>query len=121
LPPNRNVPDISSSGEAWSVHSAHTQEKTVQNPVKKKLLGKFRIILNCILDWMGGCGLCSSSLDYGSVIRQRITSFHIVAYLLRATTVKPENQPLLNNGCITRNNAVTLGSGVSCDVFAETV
>jgi hypothetical protein len=29
---------------------------------------------------------------------------NIVAYLLKARTVEPEKQPLLGNGCVTRNN-----------------
>jgi hypothetical protein len=38
----------------------------------------------------------------------------IVAYLLKARIVKPaEKEPLLGNGCVTRNNAVTARRGVS--------
>jgi hypothetical protein len=44
---------------------------------------------------------------------------HRLSYLLRARTVKPDKQPLLDNGCITCNNAVTPGSGVFCAVLAE--
>jgi hypothetical protein len=32
-----------------------------------------------------------------------------VAYFLKATTVEPEKQPLLGNGCLTRSNGVTVG------------
>jgi hypothetical protein len=42
-----------------------------------------------------------------------------VAYLLKARTVEPEKQTLLGNGYVTRNNAVTVGSGVYCAVRAE--
>jgi hypothetical protein len=33
---------------------------------------------------------------------------NIEAYLLNARTVKPEKQPLLDNGCVTSNNTVTV-------------
>jgi hypothetical protein len=49
------------------------------------------------------------------------TPRNIVAYLLTTRTVKPERQPLLGNGCITRNNGVTVGSGVFCAVFTEAI
>jgi hypothetical protein len=42
-----------------------------------------------------------------------------VAYLLKVRTVKPEKQPLLGNGCVTRNNVVIIISGVFCEVRAE--
>jgi hypothetical protein len=42
-----------------------------------------------------------------------------VAYLLKATTVEPDKQPLLGNGCVTRNNGITVGSGVFCAARAE--
>jgi hypothetical protein len=45
----------------------------------------------------------------------------MVAYLLKARTVEPEKQPLLGNGCVTRNNEVTSGSGVFCAVRAEAI
>jgi hypothetical protein len=35
--------------------------------------------------------------------------------------VAPEKQPLLGNGCVTRNHKVIAGSGVSCAVRAEAV
>jgi hypothetical protein len=35
-----------------------------------------------------------------------------VAYFLKEKTVEPEKQPLLGNGCVTRSNGVTVGSGV---------
>jgi hypothetical protein len=38
---------------------------------------------------------------------------YIVAYMLEARTVEPEKQPLLGNGCVTRNNELTVGSCVS--------
>jgi hypothetical protein len=33
-------------------------------------------------------------------------SNNIVAYLFKAIAVEPEKQPLLGNGCVTRNNGV---------------
>jgi hypothetical protein len=47
--------------------------------------------------------------------------YHTVAYLLKATTVEPEKQPLLGNGYVTRNDGVTVGSGVLCAVRAEAI
>jgi hypothetical protein len=41
--------------------------------------------------------------------------YYIVAYLLKARTVEP------GNGYVTRNNAVTVGSGVFCEVRAEDI
>jgi hypothetical protein len=46
--------------------------------------------------------------------------YNNVAYLLKARTVEPEEQPLLGNGCAS-NNGVTVGSGVSCSVSAEVI
>jgi hypothetical protein len=40
-------------------------------------------------------------------------------YLLKATTLEPEKQPLLDKGSQTINNGVTAGSGVFCVVCAE--
>jgi hypothetical protein len=45
---------------------------------------------------------------------------HDVACLLKARNMKPEKQPLLGNGCVTRNTGVTVGSGVFCAVCADT-
>jgi hypothetical protein len=44
---------------------------------------------------------------------------NIMAYMFKARTVEPEKRPLLSNGCVTRNNAVTVGSGVSCAICAD--
>jgi hypothetical protein len=44
-----------------------------------------------------------------------------VAYLLKARTVEPGKQPLLGNGCVTRNNGVIVRSGVFCAVRARTL
>jgi hypothetical protein len=44
---------------------------------------------------------------------------NMVAYFLKARTIEPEEQPLLGNGCVTRDYRVTVGSGVSCEVRAE--
>jgi hypothetical protein len=41
--------------------------------------------------------------------------------LLIARTVEPKKQRLLGNGCVTRNNGVTVGSGVMCAVRAEAI
>jgi hypothetical protein len=35
-----------------------------------------------------------------------------VACVLKARIMAPEKQPLLGNGCVTRNSGVTVGSGV---------
>jgi hypothetical protein len=48
-------------------------------------------------------------------------SHYIVAYLLKARTVKPEKQPLLGNGFVTRNKGVTVGSGVFYVIRAEAI
>jgi hypothetical protein len=42
-----------------------------------------------------------------------------VAYLLKARTVGPQKQSLLGNGCVTRNNGVTVGIGVFRAVRAD--
>jgi hypothetical protein len=44
-----------------------------------------------------------------------------VSIVLKATTVKSEKQPLLGDGCVTSNNGVAVGSGVSCEVCAEAI
>jgi hypothetical protein len=36
---------------------------------------------------------------------------NIVANLPKARTVEPDKQPFLGNGCVTRNNGITVGSG----------
>jgi hypothetical protein len=46
---------------------------------------------------------------------------YIVAYLLKARTVGPEKQPLLGNGCVTRDSGVTVRSGVFCAVRADAI
>jgi hypothetical protein len=46
---------------------------------------------------------------------------HIEAYLLKTKTVEQEKQPLLHNGCVTCNNAVTVGSGVFYYIHAEAI
>jgi hypothetical protein len=51
--------------------------------------------------------------------RRRVKDEDTVAYLLEARTVELEKQPLLGNGCITRNSGVTIGSGVFCVVCAD--
>jgi hypothetical protein len=43
----------------------------------------------------------------------------IVACLLKARIVKPEEQSLLGNGCVKSNNGVTEGSGVFYAVRAD--
>jgi hypothetical protein len=50
-----------------------------------------------------------------------LTSENTVAYLLKARTVEPEKQQLLGNGRVTRNNGVTVGSGVLCAVCADAI
>jgi hypothetical protein len=44
-----------------------------------------------------------------------------VAYLLKARTVEPDKQPLLGNGCATRNNGVTVGSGIFSAVGTKAI
>jgi hypothetical protein len=39
-----------------------------------------------------------------------------VVYLVKGRILKPQKQPLLGNACVTRNNGVTVGSGVFCVV-----
>jgi hypothetical protein len=46
---------------------------------------------------------------------------NIMAYLLKARTVEPEKEPLLDNGYVTRNNGVSIGSGVSCAISVEAI
>jgi hypothetical protein len=47
--------------------------------------------------------------------------FSTVAYFLKARNVELEKRPLLGNSCVTRNNGVTVGSGVFCVVRAEAI
>jgi hypothetical protein len=49
------------------------------------------------------------------------TRILIMACVLKARIVDPEKQSLLCNGCVTRNNGVTVGSGVFYVVPADTV
>jgi hypothetical protein len=44
-----------------------------------------------------------------------------VAYLLKARTMEPDKQTLQGNGYLTRNNAVTVRSGVFFTVRAEAI
>jgi hypothetical protein len=44
-----------------------------------------------------------------------------VAYLLKVRIEEPEKYPLLRNGCVTRNNGMTVGSSVFCAVRAEAI
>jgi hypothetical protein len=44
-----------------------------------------------------------------------------VTYLVKARTVKLQKQPLIDNGYVTRNNGVTVESGVFCAVRAEAI
>jgi hypothetical protein len=46
-------------------------------------------------------------------------TMHNVACLLKARIVKPEKEPSLSNGCVTRKNGVNVGSGVLCAVRAD--
>jgi hypothetical protein len=43
----------------------------------------------------------------------------IVTCLLKPRIVKPEEQSLLGNGCVTRNNGVTVGSDMLYAVRAD--
>jgi hypothetical protein len=45
----------------------------------------------------------------------------IMTYLLEMRTVEPEKHPFLGNGSVTRNNEVTVGSGVSCEVRVKAI
>jgi hypothetical protein len=51
----------------------------------------------------------------------KITIILSMACSLKAITVEPEKQPLLVDGCVTRNSGVTVGSGVFLAVHAEAV
>jgi hypothetical protein len=42
-------------------------------------------------------------------------------YLLKARAVELQKQPLLGNGCVTRNNGVTVVSDVFCIVRSEKI
>jgi hypothetical protein len=42
-----------------------------------------------------------------------------VAYSLKVRTVETEKQPLPGDGCVPRNNGVTIRSGVFCTLRAE--
>jgi hypothetical protein len=44
---------------------------------------------------------------------------NIVAYFPKARVKEPEEQPLICNGCVTRNNLVTVGSGICYSVRAK--
>jgi hypothetical protein len=44
-----------------------------------------------------------------------------VTYLLKTRIVELEKQPLIGNGSVTRNNGVTVGSGVFCACRAESI
>jgi hypothetical protein len=44
-----------------------------------------------------------------------------MTYLLKVRTVEPEKQLFLGNGCVTRNNGVTVGTGVFCAVRDEVI
>jgi hypothetical protein len=46
---------------------------------------------------------------------------HNVAYLLRARTVEPGKQPLLDNDCVTCNNGVTVGKCIFYAVHVEVI
>jgi hypothetical protein len=45
----------------------------------------------------------------------------LVAYLLKAINVQPEKQQFLGNGCVTRNNGLTVGSGDFYAVRAKAI
>jgi hypothetical protein len=50
-----------------------------------------------------------------------ILDHYIVAHVLKTRTVEPEKQPMLGNDSITRNNGVTVGSDVFCEVRADDI
>jgi hypothetical protein len=55
----------------------------------------------------------TTEIRHRQVMTQIVTSSlelrdYNVAYLLKARIVEPEKQPLLANGCVTRNNEVTV-------------
>jgi hypothetical protein len=55
------------------------------------------------------------------IVAHAYKTFNIVTYLFKARNVEPEKQPLISNGCGTRNSVVTVGSGVFCAVLAEAI
>jgi hypothetical protein len=61
-----------------------------------------------------------SHIQYAYNLREVRTKY-IMAYLLKARNVEPAKQPLLGNGCVTRNNGVTVGIGIFCAVRAEAI
>jgi hypothetical protein len=48
-----------------------------------------------------------------------LVCIYIVEYLLKVRTVELDKQPLLGNGCVTRNNGVTVGSSFFCTLSAD--
>jgi hypothetical protein len=64
---------------------------------------------------------CTSTCDERKLLPEDILSECSVVYLFKARTAEPEKQPLLCNGCVTRNNGVTVGSGVFCEVHAKAI
>jgi hypothetical protein len=61
-------------------------------------------------------GLGSHEVNVPFLLKKRIT-----ACLLKARTVEPGKQSLLGDGCVQRNNGVTVGSGVFYAVRAEAI
>jgi hypothetical protein len=49
-----------------------------------------------------------------SLLSEFNRNWTVLWHLLKARTVEPEKPPLLGNGCVTRNNGVTVGIGVFC-------
>jgi hypothetical protein len=44
-----------------------------------------------------------------------------VAFVLKARIVEPEKQPLLGDGCVTRNIGLTAGNGIFFAVRAKAI
>jgi hypothetical protein len=63
------------------------------------------------------CQLSGCSFPREILLHRLSYWIHNVAYLLKAIIAKP----LLGNDCVTRNNGVTVGSGVSSAVPDEAI
>jgi hypothetical protein len=48
-------------------------------------------------------------------------TLNILRHILSSITVETEKQPLLGNGCVTRDIGVNVASGVFCAIRAEVI
>jgi hypothetical protein len=57
----------------------------------------------------------------GSCAEAHLVSVRYCGIFVQTRTVEPEKRPLLRNGCVIRNDGVSVGSGVSCAVRAQVI